>query len=232
MSLPYFYEPIIHQPHHTLSAESAKHCIQVLRMKEKDELQLTDGNGKLFTADILKADKKNCEVEITNVEIQKPPIHKISIAISLLKNVSRLEWFLEKATEIGVQKIIPMICDHTEKQNFRFERMNSIIISAMLQSQQVWLPELLQPKKFSDLIKEDFEGMKLIAHCANDEKHSIKDIVDQIQPIIIFIGPEGDFSSDEISLSLKHNCKPVTLGNTRLRSETAGIISATLLAMI
>ena len=130
MNLPYFFEPFITKPNHTLSEETSKHCVQVLRMKENDVLNLTDGKGSLFTATIINANKKNCAVKIDELQTTnyKPPTINISIAISLLKNPTRLEWFMEKATEIGVAEIIPLISEHTEKQNFRFERMNGIII--------------------------------------------------------------------------------------------------------
>lgn len=200
-------------------------------MKENDQLQLTNGKGILFTCNIINADKRGCKVEIINAEVYAQLTRKISIGISLLKNVSRLEWFLEKATEIGVQRIIPLICERTEKQNFRFERMNNIIISAMLQSQQTWLPELLQPKKIHEIITEEFAGLKLIAHCLNDEKGLVTDVVQQNSGTLILIGPEGDFSADEISFAIKHSYKPVTLGSNRLRSETAGIVAATLLSI-
>ncbi len=230
MNLPYFFEPFISKHNHVLSEETSKHCVQVLRMKENDLLNLTDGKGNLYTATIINANKKNCEVKIEDSKTinNKQQVVKISIAISLLKNPTRLEWFMEKATEIGVFEIIPLICDYTEKQNFRYERMNSIIISAMLQSKQTWLPALHQPKRFTDFINEDFNGVKLIAHCADEEKLLLNNIK-PMQPVLMLIGPEGDFSQPEIKLALEKNFKPVSLGNTRLRTETAGIVAAALL---
>lgn len=229
MSLPYFYEPSISYPHHILSEETAKHCIQVLRMKENDQLNLTDGKGNLYTAIIVKANKKNCEVRIEKKINHKSQTTNISIAISLLKSPTRLEWFMEKATEIGVKEIFPLICEHTEKENFRYDRMSGILISAMLQSQQTFLPQLHQPKKFDVFINESFDGLKLIAHCADQKKQTLKDFTDQKTNKLILIGPEGDFSSTEIESALKQNFIPVSLGNTRLRSETAGIVAVTFL---
>jgi len=230
MNFPYFYEENIQQPIHILSEETSKHCIQVLRMKENEQLQLTNGKGNLFTAIILKADKKNCNVKIESVESLKPKTQNISIAISLLKNPSRFEWFLEKATEIGISEIVPLICDHTEKEHFRFDRMHNILVSAMLQSRQTWLPHLHKPKKFSTFIHEDFDGLKLIAHCVEEDKKSIADVKAVNQSKLILIGPEGDFSNAEIQTALNTNFVPVTLGHTRLRSETAGIVAAALLS--
>ncbi len=230
MNLQYFYEEAIQQPKHVLSEETSKHCIQVLRMKEGDQLQLTNGKGNLFTATIIDSNKKYCTVKIESTENLQLQTQNISIAISLLKNPSRLEWFMEKATEIGVSEIIPLICDHTEKQNFRFDRVQNILISAMLQSKQTWLPQLHQPKKFMDFINENFEGLKLVAHCAEDEKRSIQEIDHSFKNKLILIGPEGDFSNNEIAFALQKNFIPVTLGNTRLRTETAGIVAAALLS--
>lgn len=233
MNLPYFYEEDIQQPLHSLSEETSKHCIQVLRMKEDAPLQLTDGKGRLFTATIREANKKSCLVQIEDPVYKKrdiePVENSVSIAISLLKNPSRLEWFMEKATEIGVAAIIPLICEHTEKQNFRFHRMQNILISAMLQSQQTWLPVLHQPKKFTDFVPEEFDGTKLIAHCVEEQKQTLKEAGNLHQNKLILIGPEGDFSDKEIAMALDKKFVPVTLGNTRLRTETAGIVAATLL---
>jgi 16S rRNA (uracil1498-N3)-methyltransferase len=243
MNLPYFYEPLIASPHHILSEETSKHCVQVLRMKEDAQLLLTDGKGNLFTAVITKANKKNCEVRIQDAGYQlqdsnynqletgnrQPATSNVSIAISLLKNPTRFEWFLEKATEIGVKEIQPLICAHTEKENFRFDRMNNILISAMLQSKQTWLPQLHQPKRLDVFIKENFDGIKLIAHCKEENKSSINTLDLKNKNALLLIGPEGDFSQQEIDAALKNNFISVSLGNMRLRSETAGIVAATLL---
>jgi 16S rRNA (uracil1498-N3)-methyltransferase len=229
MNLPFFYEQNIQQPIHILSEETSKHCVQVLRMKEDAQLQLTDGKGNLFTAKIIDANKKHCTVEINSTANYKQQTTNTSIAISLLKNPSRFEWFLEKATEISVKEIIPLICEHTEKENFRFDRMHNILVSAMLQSKQTWLPQLHQPKKFSTFMNEDFDGLKMIAHCAELEKQSLIELATQHTNKLMLIGPEGDFSSDEIEQALDKNFIAVSLGNTRLRTETAGIVAASIL---
>ncbi|SFQ34356.1 16S rRNA (uracil(1498)-N(3))-methyltransferase [Parafilimonas terrae] len=229
MNLPYFYEENIQQLVHVLSEETSKHCVQVLRMKAGEELQLTDGKGSLFTATIINADKKHCGVKMEAASLKLQAAGNVSIAISLLKNPSRFEWFLEKATEIGVSEIIPLICEHTEKEHFRFDRMHNILISAMLQSRQTWLPHLHQPKKFNAFINEGFDGIKLIAHCVEEEKKTVTQITAASKNKLILIGPEGDFSATEISNALEKNFIPVTLGNTRLRTETAGVVAAALL---
>ncbi|MEO7529875.1 MAG: RsmE family RNA methyltransferase, partial [Sediminibacterium sp.] len=151
-----------------------------------------------------------------------------SIAISLLKNASRLEWFLEKATEIGATEIQPLLCERTEHSRFRFERMNGILIAAMLQSQQAWLPILHEPGDFADIIAKSFYQQKIIAHCEEDTKQLIKHLPASNETQIL-IGPEGDFSPAEIRLALENKYLPISLGETRLRTETAGIVAVTLL---
>ena len=232
MALPYFYEPAISilSPQFQLSEETSKHCIQVLRMKTGEQLQLTNGKGGLYTASISHEDKRHCMVLVEKEELIPSPSKKISIAISLLKNASRFEWFLEKATEIGVSEIIPLICSRTEHTRFRFERMNQIVIAAMLQSQQSWLPTLHEPIKFSALVNDSKHVQKLIAHCEEEQKTSIQSLTNSNNTLML-IGPEGDFTPQEINTALDHSFIPVTLGNTRLRTETAGIVAATFLAV-
>jgi 16S rRNA (uracil1498-N3)-methyltransferase len=168
-------------------------------MKKGESLKLTDGKGNLLTAEISNDHKKHCGVKITDSRFTPHDSRKITIAISLLKNSNRFEWFLEKVTEIGVHEIVPLICKRTERQKFREDRMQNILISAMLQSQQCWLPVL------ADLVNETLSSQ------------------------IILIGPEGDFTSEEVQLAIHHHFDAVSLGDTRLRAETAGIVAATIL---
>lgn len=203
--------------------------MQVLRMKTGEPLQLTDGNGNLYTAEIVSVDKKKTVALVTAHQALPQRANKITISIALLKNVSRLEWFLEKATEIGVTTIQPLITDHTEHQRFRHDRMNGILVAAMLQSQQAWLPVLHEPVAFNDCVKASAHTQKLVAHCEDGHKQFIKNL-----PVAndthMLIGPEGDFSHAEIELALRQGFLPVSLGDTRLRAETAGVVAATLLA--
>jgi len=230
MSLSYFYEPDINTVSNTivLSEETSKHCIQVLRMRAGEQLQLTDGKGSLFTAAISKEDKRRCEVRIEQKEHIAQSSQQISIGISLLKNASRMEWFLEKATEMGINEIIPLLCDRTERQHFRHDRMENILISAMLQSQQAWLPVLHQPVHYNTLVTTSIYPQKLIAHCEQAEKATLKSL-SPFSTVQLLIGPEGDFSLPEIDLATSQGYLPVTLGNTRLRTETAGVVAAALL---
>ena len=230
MSVPFFYELNIPQAssHFTLSDESSKHCIQVLRMKAGALLQLTSGQGILYKASIVSEDKKKTVVVIEEARLVPPPAKKISIAISLLKNASRFEWFLEKATEIGITDIQPLICSRTEHTRFRLDRMNGILIAAMLQSQQAWLPVLHEPVSFKNCIDQSSYQQKLIAHCEDEKKLFIKDLPFSVETHLL-IGPEGDFTPEEISLAIEKKYLPVSLGETRLRTETAGVVASSLL---
>ncbi len=231
MSIPYFYEKDIshNNSHFTLSEETSRHCVQVLRMKIGEQIHITDGKGYLFVASITEADKRSCSVKIESFNFSKSQNKQICIAISLVKNASRFEWFLEKATEIGVTEIIPLLCSRTERQHFRFDRMNHILISAMLQSQQTWLPVLHSPTAFQTIVDQTSYTQKLIAHCEEDQKNVIGQIKVE-NSVQILIGPEGDFTVDEINSAIQKNYLPISLGNTRLRTETAGIAAAVLLA--
>lgn len=233
MSLPFFYVDEINAGAASivLNEDTSKHVIQVLRMKTGEQLQLTDGNGNLFTTEITGDHKKKAEVKILSSTYITPPQRKVSIAISLVKNASRFEWFLEKATEIGVNEIFPLLCTRTEKQHFRFERMNGIVVSAMLQSQQSWLPVLHEPIQFDKLLSRPINNCtKFIAHCLPEgKKESLHNQAANITDQLILIGPEGDFTKAEIESAIENGFIPVTLGETRLRTETSGIVAATLL---
>ena len=238
MPLPFFYTEPISSSNNIiiLNEENSRHIVQVLRMEDGRQLKLTDGLGNIYTAEIIDAHKKKCTVKIIDTTVVQPAAHKICIAISPVKNNSRLEWFFEKATEIGVAEIVLLVCDRTEKQHIRLDRMKGILISAMLQSQQAWLPVLEEPVKFEKFIKENKSENKFIAHCEEQNKISLKELCNQStnQPLnhsTILIGPEGDFTPNEIILALENKYIPVTLGNTRLRTETAALVAATLLCV-
>ncbi|HAI82683.1 MAG TPA: rRNA methyltransferase [Chitinophagaceae bacterium] len=230
MQLPFFYEPNIAATahHHLLSAETHKHAVQVLRMQIGEAMHITNGLGLLVRAVLTQATKKESIVQIESVQQLPLPVKQHTLAISLLKNASRFEWMLEKATELGITAIVPLKCDRTEKQHFRFDRMQQILVAAMLQSEQVWLPVLHEPISFTARLATVTNEIGFIAHCYAAEKIplqrcSIPDIC------TLCIGPEGDFSPEEVSEALAKGYTPVSLGSTRLRTETAGIIGATLL---
>lgn len=236
MALPFFYIEEIKSVTSSiiLNEETSKHVVQVLRMQNGEALQLTDGKGNLFSAEITDNNRKRCSVNIIQTINQQRPATNVSIAISLVKNASRFEWFLEKATEIGVTEIIPLICTRTEKQHFRHDRMKGILISAMLQSQHTWLPVLHDPVKFTDCANKALQPQKFIAHCEdeNNKMQLASQLLNSSTAKLILIGPEGDFTKEEINMALKNNFIPVALGNTRLRTETAAIVAATLLRLI
>ncbi|HMD00626.1 MAG TPA: RsmE family RNA methyltransferase, partial [Ferruginibacter sp.] len=212
----------------------SKHIIQVLRMKKGEHLQLTDGKGNLITASIADDNRKKCSVTVSKVTKEDRSPVNTAVAISLTKNNSRFEWFLEKATELGVSYVIPLICERTEKQKFRLDRMKNILVSAMLQSQQCWLPELQEPMQYHEVLENNGSSyqQKFIAHCIEQEKRNLSDLINESLPSrIILIGPEGDFTPAEVQHAIDHHFIPVALGNTRLRTETAGIVAATLLCV-
>lgn len=231
MNFPFFFVEDLNNRKIVLDEETSKHTISVLRMKKSDEILVTDGKGKKGKAFIIDDNRKKCVVEITSIETGEEKKRKIAVGISLIKNSSRFEWFLEKATEIGVNEIIPLVCDRTEKEKFRFHRMQTILLSAMLQSQQCWLPVLHEPTEFNKVIRLSFE-QKFIAHCEETNKQTLSSHhLNGSASQLILIGPEGDFTPREIKLAVENNFQPVSLGNTRLRSETAGMVAATLLCI-
>ncbi len=234
MALPFFYKEdlVASSTSVVLDEATSKHIVQVLRMQNGGQLQLTNGKGNLFTAEITDDNRKKCAVTVIKKSDIKNQTSDISIAISLVKNTTRFEWFLEKATEVGVTEIIPLICERTEKTNFKMERMKSILVSAMLQSQQCWLPVLQEPVKYANVpIGKWANTEKYIAHCEdeNNKQPFSNKLINQSTNKLILIGPEGDFTKNEIELALQNNFIPVALGETRLRTETAGIVAATIL---
>jgi 16S rRNA (uracil1498-N3)-methyltransferase len=235
VNLPFFYinEYDASQRQIVLDEDTSKHIVQVLRMKKGEKVNLTDGQGNLLTAEIADDHKKRCGVKIIDSRLTSHDSRKITIAISLLKNSNRFEWFLEKATEIGVHEIVPLICKRTEKQKFREDRMQSILTSAMLQSQQSWLPVLHKPIDYELVFRQEeiiHTSQKFIAHCIEEEKRNLADLVNEtLSSQVILIGPEGDFTSEEVQLAIHNHFDAVSLGETRLRAETAGIVAATIL---
>lgn len=230
MSVPYFYEPLIAagMTQFTLSETSSKHCVQVLRMEEGEPIDLTNGQGGLFHANILVAHKKNAVVTIKEAIQIARPTQTLHLGISLLKNAVRLEWLFEKATEMGVTAITPLLCERTIHERFKTERMAQIIQSAMIQSQQTWLPNLNEPTPYLQFIAQAATSQKLIAHCEPTNKMSIKSIVSS-NDLTLLIGPEGDFAPSEIEAAIHKNFTPIDLGPTRLRTETAGIFALSVL---
>jgi 16S rRNA (uracil1498-N3)-methyltransferase len=220
-----FYAPDIEGDEYVLNENESGHCIRVLRMKRGASLYLTDGRGGLYEAEIRDPDPKKCRLAITAVKRSfETRNYRLHLAVSPLKNTDRFEWFLEKSVEIGVDEITPLICSHTEKQKVRIDRMNNIVISAMKQSLKTTLTVLNEPVSFEAFTAIPHPGTKLIAHCSGvTERKKIADSCIPGKEVLILIGPEGDFSEEEIHLAVAAGFEPVHLGQSRLRTETAGV---------
>ena len=222
-----FYNPNItnQEKSFAFDKEESKHIIKVLRKKEGDILHVTNGLGFLFNTKIALASDSKCTVNILSFEKQEPSKYHLHLAVAPTKMNERYEWFLEKATEIGIQEITPIICDHSERKVIKTERFQKIIESAMKQSLHYYLPKLNDPIILKDFLKREINCAKFIAHCEETHKITLKSQIIQSQDTTILIGPEGDFSIKEIELALNNNYIPISLGNTRLRTETAAIVA-------
>lgn len=229
-----FYNPNIDQHVTTFSfdREESKHIIKVLRKKDNDTLYVTNGIGYLFTTQIILASENKCTVQLISFEEFKKPQASLHLAVAPTKMNERYEWFLEKATEIGVSEITPIIGDHSERKTINHERFSKIILAAMKQSNQYFLPKLNEAVSFKTFIEKILPGQKYIAYCEEGNKQPLKEKIITNTDMTILIGPEGDFSLSEISHALKNGFSPVSLGNTRLRTETAAIVACHTFAFI
>jgi 16S rRNA (uracil1498-N3)-methyltransferase len=212
--------------------DESKHIIKVLRKKDGDILHVTNGLGYLFTTIITLASEKNCTVKITKAELQKPMKYRLHLAVAPTKMNDRFEWFLEKATEMGVSEITPLLCEHAERKHINLDRLEKVIVSAMKQSNQCYLPKLNPLTPFSSFVKSTQAGDLFIAHCEESERFSLKSKVKPNQNTTILIGPEGDFSAAEIQAALQQQFQAITLGSTRLRTETAALAACHSVAFI
>ncbi|MGZ9675565.1 16S rRNA (uracil(1498)-N(3))-methyltransferase [Flavobacterium sp. GNP001] len=222
-----FYNPTINETTEVFSfdKEESKHIIKVLRKKDTDILHVTNGLGFLFTTEITLASDSKCTVKVNSFTKADQPNYNLHLAVAPTKMNDRFEWFLEKATEIGIHEITPIICDHSERKTVNVERFEKIILTAMKQSNALFLPKLNPAISFKDFIKQHQNGTKLIAHCEETDKKSLKSILQKDTNYTILIGPEGDFSNKEIQLALENTFIPITLGTTRLRTETAAVVA-------
>lgn len=214
-----------------LGEEESRHLIKVLRFQSGDTLQLTNGKGSLFNAKIIDAHIRKCRIEILNEEkeVGRRP-YTLHIAIAPTKNLDRMEWFLEKATEIGIDKITPLICSHSERREVKTDRLQKILVAAMKQSLKCQLPELGKAVSFQQLIQSSRESQRYICTQGADEFLATR--YDPKSDCIVLIGPEGDFSVAELSEAKAHGFLPVSLGNSRLRTETAGLMVCATLAVL
>lgn len=231
MQLFYSKSIDIESTSYTLPKDESKHVIRVLRKQPGDSIYLTNGKGYLFTAQIYDANPNKCKLSITSHTYQEPRDYKLHLAVAPTKLNDRFEWFLEKATEIGVTEITPLLCDHSERKVIKEERFLKILQSAMKQSLHYHLPILHPLTSFRDFVAST-QSSTFIAHCEDDKKSLLKNELSPSTDYTILIGPEGDFSITEIQLALKKGITPVSLGNSRLRTETAAIVAAHSVAFI
>ena len=214
----------------SFNKEESKHISKVLRKKTGDVLNITNGKGWLFSAEIVQTNIKQCSVKITSKKLQTPLAYRLHLAVAPTKINDRFEWFLEKATEIGITDITPIICENSERKIIKPLRFEKIIQSAMKQSLQCYLPKLHPAITFKQFMQQDISGQLFIAHCEDTDKTSLKSQLIAKQNVTILIGPEGDFSPHEIKMATTH-FKPVTLGKTRLRTETAAMVACHTVAL-
>ncbi len=214
-----------------LSEAESKHAVKVLRLKTGDKIRGIDGKGNELIATISNPHQKRCEFVIDEVISHEKPTKTISIAIAPTKSNDRIEWFLEKAVEIGITEFTPLICTHSERKKFNEQRWEKVVISAMKQSQRVWLPTIHSPKKYSVFVKQEHKAeVKAIAYCGEEfPKKAFASLTDTTKNQLILIGPEGDFSPEETQEAVQQGFAVATLGTNRLRTETAGIVACTLM---
>ena len=232
--IPLFYTPAIESHHEAfvLDEQESKHAVRVLRLGEGAEVGLVDGRGTRYLARIADPHPKRTVLNILEaIPAPSRPYH-LHIALAPTKNIERVEWFLEKATEIGVDEVTPIICDHSERKDVKLDRLYKIVVAAMKQSLKAQLPTINEPIKYAQFVARAHEGAKAIAHCAPGDKRYLSEVVGQGGRSLILIGPEGDFSNAEIELALAAGFAPASLGDSRLRTETAALAACMEIALI
>ncbi len=231
-----FYCKNIEDSKLTLDKEESTHAVRVLRKVVGDSINVIDGDGTLYSATITKADVKGCEAEIfSKISEYGSRNYSLHIAIAPTKSIDRFEWFLEKSTEIGCDHFTPLLCDHSERKVVKDERSEKIIMSAVKQSLKAFMPRFDSLTRFDEFATQEFEGYKkFIAHCSDEqsERYLLRDQIEAGDNVIILIGPEGDFSPREVAMAIERGFTPVSLGNARLRTETAGVLCASMLNIL
>ncbi len=230
-----FYTPNIEKTDKQIifSKDESRHIAKVLRKNQGDILKVTNGKGSLFTAEIIEANPKQCLAKVIKFEEEVSKPYRLHLVVAPTKMNDRYEWFLEKATEIGIDEITPIICDHSERKTIKLNRYERVLQSAMKQSLHYRLPVINEAIAFSEFITTEVKGQKFIAHCEEDiPRISLKNEAKEKETITILIGPEGDFSPEEIKLALENEWRAVSLGDSRLRTETAAIVACHTIALI
>lgn len=232
--MQHFYDPTLEKDSTAciLSKEESRHLIRVLRKKVGDTVRLTNGSGLTFTGEIVDPSLEQCKIGIRSVEKTVPKMYRLHLAVAPTKNTDRFEWFLEKATEIGVDEISPIICDHSERKILKRQRLERVIQSAVKQSKRPYIPKLNDAIGLKDFLEQDHSGLLFIAHCQEGEKAELKRRIAPDKDIVILIGPEGDFSDAEIKSAIQKGYRSVSLGEYRLRTETAAILACSTVAFI
>lgn len=216
------YAPLDGSSSCLLPDEEAHHLIHVLRMREGEKVEVTDGKGTLAACVIRLITKKAVSLEVANSAFFDAPVRKLHMAVAPTKNMDRFEWFVEKATELGVSSIIPILCEHSERRKMGLDRVRKLVVSAAKQSGHVWFPECHEPIEFAKFISQPFNGKRFIAHCRNDEKWPALSL-GGVESALVLIGPEGDFSRIETEQAAERGFIPLSLGTSRLRTETAAL---------
>jgi 16S rRNA (uracil1498-N3)-methyltransferase len=227
-----FYQPLIPEGVHYLEPEESRHCIKVLRKNSGDSIRITDGKGFFYETVITKADPQKCQFEIRKQESESTRSFSIHIAISPTKNNERTEWFIEKAVEFGIDRITLLLCKNTERTHLKKERLEKVAISAMKQSLKASLPEIIDLVKFNTLVSSAQENERFIAYVDHTNPHHLKNLATTAKNYLVLIGPEGDFSLDELGLAQQSGFQKTSLGQSRLRTETAGLAACHILNLI
>lgn len=233
METPYFHMPALADAAHvlTLPEEVSRHAVSVLRLQAGDRMVLVDGKGGRAEARLLTTHRRRAEAEVLEASVYPDVRRPLTLAVSPLKNASRYEWLMEKAAEIGVREVVPLICRRTEKKGLRMDRLRAICTSAMLQSKQSWMTFVGEPMSFEQHVARTGFGSRFIAHCLTGPGQALHEYAGQSDPVDMLVGPEGDFTEEEVSLAVASGFVPVGLGPNRLRTETAAVAAAVILCI-
>jgi len=227
-----FYVPDINLGQ-VLSEEESQHAVRVLRLQAGNEIEVVDGVGGFYKAVITNPHPKHCSFEIkeTILDYGKRD-YKLHIAIAPTKNIERFEWFLEKCVEIGIDEITPLVCRFSERKIIKPDRLEKIIVSAAKQSIKAYFPKLNPMVNFDEFIKSEHTAQKFIAHCYEGDKKLLQNVYQKPLDVIVLVGPEGDFTPEEVQKAMKNGYQPISLGNSRLRTETAGVVACHTVVMM
>ncbi len=232
--MQFFYNPQLESSskHFSFDAEESKHILRALRRQVGDVLLITNGKGEVFHGKIMGVQGKKCVGDILKSEWTESKNYRLHLAVAPTKMNDRFEWFLEKATEIGIDEITPIICERSERKTVKMERLDKVLQAAMKQSLQTFLPVLNEPKTLDTFLQKPTNGLSFIAHCEESSKTGLQKLLVPNSEVTMLIGPEGDFSPREVTLALNHGFRPVSLGKNRLRTETAAIVACAIVAMV